>query len=166
MGGKRSDAQKAAIVVRRQQVIKLRVSGASLRKIAEALNVSYQQVKRDFDGAMKELNEDNFIAAGHAQVIINGRLETIIDSLWDRAIKGDLKALDRVLRATDMQARLHGLYQPAAGDGSPPTGDGGAEIVTARHTKIIIERREERPKLLSDVLDELYPYDAEAEPES
>jgi hypothetical protein len=88
----------------------MRREGHSWQAIASRLGYSspssaYNAFKtardRNLSGDLEEL-----------RALENDRLDMIQYSLWDRAVSGDLKALDLVLKVIDRRCRLNGLYAP------------------------------------------------------
>jgi hypothetical protein len=57
------------------------------------------------------------------------RIERLLASLWAKALKGDLFAMDRITKLLERQARLHGLDAPTRQELSGP--EGGAIEVKA-----------------------------------
>ena len=47
------------------------------------------------------------------------RLETLLEAIWDAACRGELQAIDRVLRVLDRQAKLLGLDLPRQPEDPP-----------------------------------------------
>lgn len=94
---------------RRKIVAANLVAGASYRDIAEHLGVGKSTVNRDVK-ALKEqwyqqAQEDIEQFMGlHAR-----RLDRLLYALMEKALNGDVKAVDRVLAIMDRQAALHGV---------------------------------------------------------
>lgn len=100
----------ALVETRRNRVFELLVEGMSQRAIADKMGISKAQVCRDRDARLKEL------AAAHPHTeqyryLQAWRLERAISAVYPLAISNppDLKAVDRLTRLFERQARLLGL---------------------------------------------------------
>lgn len=100
--------RKNAIVVaeRDRQVLELRKAGVGVVEIAERFGISHgrvsQIVKRALTLAITEPAEEVIRLEVE-------RLDGLLVAMWPQARKGDLKAVDRVLRIMERRARLLGL---------------------------------------------------------
>lgn len=96
---------------RRAKALELRKAGATYDQIANQLGFSNRgNAQRAVQTALKE------ITAEPAREVITlevERLDAMLLGLWPRARKGDLGAIDRVLRIQERRARLLGLDSPA-----------------------------------------------------
>jgi hypothetical protein len=63
------------------------------------------------------------VAPAHAEVIAVelARLDALLSGLWPKARRGDVQAVDRVLKIDERRAELRALVpRPAPAAGSPP----------------------------------------------
>jgi hypothetical protein len=95
------------------KVLELRLSGMRFRGIAKAtgrpLSVCYNALQRGLDEFREESKERIRVARALESV----RLDELHKALWDRALKGNLRAVERVLKIMERRARLFGLDAPA-----------------------------------------------------
>lgn len=105
-----------------QEVLKLRLAGASFRAIARNLECSvgaaYKACMRAIERQMKEIGED-------ADTVLHlelQRLDSMLLGAWPKAVAGDLSAVDRVLRIMERRARYLGLDAPVRRELSGPEG--------------------------------------------
>lgn len=92
------------------EALRLRSQGLTYREIAARLNVdhstAYRRVQRALDAVpLEDVTSYRTLEAE--------RLDALQVAIWDRAIEGDLKALDRVLAIISRRAKLLGLDQPS-----------------------------------------------------
>lgn len=115
-----SSARDVSIAERRSMCIELRKAGMSYSDISDAVikhfglsnlpagydeKRAHKDVMAVLELTRKEMFED-------AQTIIElelERLDEILMSLWDRALGGDLKAVDKVLAVMQRRAKMLGL---------------------------------------------------------
>ena len=94
------------------QCLHLRMAGYSHREIAAQLGIApssaYKRVRHAFD----EVNKHNLDTAEQLRALELLRLDELLSALWDTAIAGDLKAVDRVLKVMERRAKLLGLDAP------------------------------------------------------
>lgn len=87
------------------EVLALRVRGVAFRDIEKRLNIthSYRIYKRALDRSPSEqLRRDALILEGE-------RLDQLQDNLWDRALIGDARAVEVVLKVLERRAKVFGL---------------------------------------------------------
>ena len=56
---KHKDKHDAEVLARQLKALEYRIGGWSYRKIGEKLGISYEQVRRDVDGELKRLADEN-----------------------------------------------------------------------------------------------------------
>lgn len=135
MGRSKTNGQLIETAERRNFVLRLRKSGATLREIAnqaqqyfgadqlpqgwDSLYVA-KDIKRELERVKAERDEsvDEIIA------LEIERLDRLFMAMWQRALQGDEKAIDRCLRIMQRRADLLGLDAPKrqelAGPGGGP----------------------------------------------
>lgn len=109
---------------RDQKAIALRRSGMCYSEIAARVGYAnrsgaYKAVMRVLEEIAKETAED----ASHIRSIELQRLDDLLKAVWDTALAGDPKAIDRVLKIMDRRARFLGLDAPTKQEVSGPDGD-------------------------------------------
>lgn len=107
----------AAVLQREQDALELKRAGVTYDVIAERLKFAnrggaYKAVQRALVRTMQE-------PADELRTIELDRLERLHFAAWAKAINGDLRAIDRVLRIAERRAKLLGLdvALPGAGKG-------------------------------------------------
>jgi hypothetical protein len=92
--------------------LRLRLAGYSHRDIAAQLGVAPSSAYKRVRHALDELNKTNLESAEQLRALELLRLDELLSSLWDTAIAGDLRAVDRVLKVMERRAKLLGLDAP------------------------------------------------------
>ena len=108
----KNDVNTIDIEKRRHNVLQYRTQGLSLRAIGLKLKVSYQTVANDLKETLAQLQTTSI---EHAQVLRElelQRLDGLIEIASKQATKGDLSAIDRVLKLSQERSKLLGLYAP------------------------------------------------------
>lgn len=112
MGSNHTAAKKAEIDLRRQKVATMVLGRYTQRQIADALGVSQTLVHKDMVAIREEWRErraqdyDGWVAEELAS------LDRMQHTLWPDVLKGEDKAIGRVLSIMDRRAKLLGLDQP------------------------------------------------------
>lgn len=120
-----SKAQRAATAKRRSQAIALRLAGMDYQTIAERLDYADRgAASKDVHRALEANLEAESVAAATLRELEVQRLDRMQAAAWAKAAKGDLKAIETVLKVIDRRARLLGLDRPArteitGADGGP-----------------------------------------------
>lgn len=95
-----------------QQVraLNMKLGGATEREIAEKLGVGKSTAHRYLADALAELKREP------AELVIDQelrRLDKMLMALWPKAIRGEEKAIDRVLKLMDRRAKYYALDELA-----------------------------------------------------
>ncbi|MFF4409825.1 hypothetical protein [Streptomyces sp. NPDC001404] len=120
-----SKAQRAATAQRRAQAIALRLAGMDYQTISERLGYADRgAASKDVHRALESALEAESAAAETLRELEVQRLDRMQAAAWAKAAKGDLKAIETVLKVIDRRARLLGLDKPArteltGADGGP-----------------------------------------------
>ncbi|MDX3165849.1 hypothetical protein PV516_18865 [Streptomyces scabiei] len=120
-----SKAQRAATAKRRSQAIALRLAGMDYQTIAERLDYADRgAASKDVHRALEANLEAESAAAATLRELEVQRLDRMQAAAWAKAAKGDLKAIETVLKVIDRRARLLGLDRPirteiTGADGGP-----------------------------------------------
>lgn len=119
---------------RQQQAVELRRSGRSYREIAHAVGISVASAHRLVGTAIAEARTTVREDVVELRALELSRLDGLMVALWPKARRGELSAVDRVLKIMERRAKLLGLDAPvklartnAAGD--EDEGDGTRYIV-------------------------------------
>lgn len=104
--------EKIGYLERRPQVLAMRKGGASLRQIADHFGISHEQVRQDIKAALADIIAETRDAAEEYRALELDRLDALHLALWPQATKGNLGAVDRVLRVMQRRADLLGLDAP------------------------------------------------------
>lgn len=160
-GGWRGTAPTSPSRVRRAgrqaEALRLRIEGASSVEIAAALGVSRVTAWRLVSAALADLKAEIDESSETLRAIEAGRLNAITEILWPRVLDGDLKAIDRVLRARESFRRLTGLdlvHEPVT-QGPPATyvlASGDVSLVPPGVSWIDTRLPSQRPELMRPVV--------------
>ena len=107
----------------RQQALTLRRGGASFQSIANQLGVSKSTAHKAVSTALAALREQNDELAKALQTLEADRLDVLQLGIWTDAARGDLAAIQTVLRIMERRARLLGLDAPTKVAPTSPQGD-------------------------------------------
>lgn len=104
---------------RRAIVLELRERGASYRQIAQTMHQQYphrissayteRQVHTDVTIALQELRDKMAVSADHVRTLELNRLDKLMLTYYGKALSGDHKALDSVLKIQAREALYLGL---------------------------------------------------------
>lgn len=107
---------------RRRQALELRKGGVHFQVIAEQLG--YPAAGNAYRAIMKALKATLQEPADEVRALELERLDRMLLGVWSKAVGGDLKAIDRVLRIMERRAMYLGLDSPQkmtlAGDPDHP----------------------------------------------
>ena len=110
-------SKRAAITEKRRHALKLRMKGLTFSDIAR--QVGYAAPSGAYKAVRAALQSDGGAAAGEIRELHMARLDTLLGAIWDAACRGELQAVDRVLRVLDRQAKLLGLDLPRQPEDPP-----------------------------------------------
>lgn len=116
--GVKSQKKSVEIMERRRIAVKLRLDGYTYREIADAmfglsakdqvtLPDSYDEryACRDVNSAIQEMKDELIETADMLRVMELANCDRLQNAIMDRALKGDLKAIDRVLSIMNQRAK-------------------------------------------------------------
>lgn len=95
---------------RESRVLQLRIAGASFDRIAGA--VGYTDRGGAYKAYQRALARVHAEPAAELREVASARLDQMLSSVWAKAVKGDLAAVDRVLKIEERRAKLFGLDSP------------------------------------------------------
>ena len=108
----KTDQRSATAAERRQQCFALRLTGCTYQAIADQVGVSRQAchglVKRELVRLTLETEKD----ASELRALELERLDSLTQACWEKALGGDLGAVDRLLKISERRARFLGLDSP------------------------------------------------------
>ena len=94
---------------RKKEALQLRLEGKTYTEIAEHMGKSVSTVHGYVTGSLAEVTKED---AQQLRDVEAARLDALQHAIWDKAIDGDLSAIDRVIKIIDRRARLLGLDAP------------------------------------------------------
>lgn len=106
MAAKKTQSQPT--VEQRKQILELRRAGLSYSDIATQLGIGNRNTIRDIYLAELGLGADEELVA-ELRAIESDRLDRLQRSIWGKAVGGDLRAMQSILRIMERRAKLHGL---------------------------------------------------------
>lgn len=105
-----SKAQQAATAARRTKAIALRLAGVDFETIADRLDyASRQAAAKDVRRALEEYRAEESAAVEAWRELEGQRLNRLQAAAWSAAVKGDLKAIETVLKVMAQRSKLLGL---------------------------------------------------------
>lgn len=112
-------AKRAAVAERRVKAINLRLAGVDWQTIADKLGYTSRGAAcQDVTRAFEQRRKAEGRAAEEMRHVETERLDRLQAAVWGRALKGDLKAVETVLRIMARRALLNGLDAPTKADTS------------------------------------------------
>lgn len=118
-----SKAQRAQTAERRKKAITLRLAGMDWQSIADQLGYSTRGAAcTDVARALEVNLAEQTQAADTLREVESLRLDRLQAAAWPAAVKGDLKAIDTVLKVIDRRVKLQGLDMPLRAELSGPDG--------------------------------------------
>lgn len=96
----------------RIKALQLRMGGLAYHEIAEQLHVSRHAVADLIDGALAGAEIAQRETIVQMRDLENTRLDRLQAAYWSKALRGDQRAFDNVLKVHDRRSRLNGLAAP------------------------------------------------------
>ena len=121
--------------------ISLRREGQSFAQIGQALGITKQSAHNLVKTALDRLADETREVTAQWRALEADRLDCLQVAAWDKAIEGDLPAVDRVLKIMERRAKLLALDQPIK---VAQTTTDGNEGDPARIASMTPEEREAR----------------------
>lgn len=116
---------------RKKEALQLRLEGKTYTEIAERMGKSVSTVHGYVADSLAEVTKED---AQQLRDVEAARLDALQHAIWDKAIGGDLSAMDRVIKIIDRRARLLGLDAPqqvAVNNGADVDIDGAVDKLIA-----------------------------------
>jgi hypothetical protein len=108
-----SRAQRTVVADRRTKLLQMRLAGVDYDTIADRLDYgSASAARKDFTRAMRETLELEAEKADELRTLELQRLDRLQAAAWADALKGNLRAIETVLKVVDRRCRLLGLDAP------------------------------------------------------
>lgn len=109
--------QAETIAERRKIALQLRQAGFTYRDLAVALTnkgfpCKFTTAYKDVRHCLKEISKQTHEEAEELRVLELSRLDTLLRSIWTKAIKGDMNAIDRSLKISERRCKLLGIDAP------------------------------------------------------
>lgn len=106
---KQDVAKQTEMAERAKKVLRLKLSGASYPEIAEVLEISMSTAHGDIQRAIRNIPKSEADQYREEELM---KLDRLQRSVWEEALGGDHKAIDRVLKIIDRRAKFLGLDAP------------------------------------------------------
>lgn len=118
--------------------------GLTQRKLAEALGVSLGTINSDVKTIFERLKLEQVTTADETRLLMIARIDTLLNGLWEQAIKGDFKAIEAIDRLEERRAKLTGAYAPEvweiSGRGGKPIEYQDVEALRQKRWMAVTER--------------------------
>jgi hypothetical protein len=122
-----------------RQVLKFRQGGLTFDQIAQRLGYSHPSgAHTAFRRAMERIADESQASEGRA--LHRVRLETALSAIWDKVLKGDLQAINTMLKILERDAKLYGLDAPVKSEVEVMSYDG--DLLRQRTREIVQAIRE------------------------
>jgi hypothetical protein len=105
-------ARAARGLEHQRQALELRRAGLGYEAIGERLGLKKSQAHRLVTRALEEARAQVTANADELRAEELSRLDGMLQGLWPRARKGEVSAVDRVLKIAERRAKLLGLDAP------------------------------------------------------
>lgn len=123
--GNRTSAAKARSIERQVLALDLRRRGLSYPAIAAQLGIGKSQAHRLVAAGLEGARAQIAASSTDLKAEELSRLDGMLEGIWRKARRGDVQAIDRVLKIGERRARLLGLDAPVrtalegGGEGAP-----------------------------------------------
>ncbi len=106
-----------------RKALELRTLGLSYQQIGGQLSVSKTAAFKSVAKALSEIEEETRQLAKLNKTLDLQRLDWIIREAMKLALKGDLQAMDRIMKAIDQRAKIYGFEAPKKIAHTTPDGE-------------------------------------------
>ncbi|WP_422473334.1 hypothetical protein [Endozoicomonas sp. ALB032] len=107
----------------KRKSLELRTLGLSYQQIGDQLSVSKTAAYKAVKNALQEIQEETRQLAKLNKTLDLQRLDWIIREAMKLALKGDLQAMDRIMKAIDQRAKIYGFEAPQKIAHTTPDGE-------------------------------------------
>jgi hypothetical protein len=115
---------KIDVAMRKRDALEFRARGMTYREVHQALIMKYgkdalpdsydeRNCYADVQDELSKITLVNPESAKMMRMLMAERLDKMMLVIFNEALGGNLKAVDRVLKIEDFRARLFGLYEPS-----------------------------------------------------
>lgn len=104
-----TSARKVQALEREEQILQLRIGGARYQQIADRLGIVPSTVGRALQRGMARWQAQADDLASELIWLQLERLDRLLLGIWPEAVKGNVAAIDRVLKIEERRAKLMGL---------------------------------------------------------
>lgn len=104
-----TSARKVQALEREERILQLRIGGARYQQIADALGIVPSTVGRALQRGMARWQAQADDLASELIWLQLERLDRLLLGIWPEAVKGNVAAIDRVLKIEERRAKLMGL---------------------------------------------------------
>lgn len=119
----KTSARRVLAREREREAVQLRIAGASYDEIARHLGIRRGSAHRIVQRVLARLSAQTGELAEEVRRLELERLDALWRALYERAVNGDLPAVDRALHIMERRARLLGLDAPTKVAPTDPTGE-------------------------------------------
>lgn len=126
-------AEKSEAKERRGKALELHLAGASYQAIADLLGYASRGSAHD---AVKTALGDIAPDSSQYQATAVARVDAMLNGIWHKARRGDVQAIDRVLK---LEERREALLEAEAAGATPEVSTGGSKLAKLR--AIHVEQR-------------------------
>jgi len=112
----KTSPRRVRAAYRKQEVLRLRIAGASYRIIAEELGISRERVRKIVVEMLSTLSDVTDELREELRRLELERLDRMQLALWANAMQGDYAAVDRILKIMQRRAELCGLDAERKGE--------------------------------------------------
>ena len=131
----KTSGERLTAAQRRSQALALRRQGETLKTIAGELGCGVTRVHQYVAAELQKLNEQAGEDARLMRKLEAERLDRATTGIWPKVIRGDLLAIDRLIKIMERRAKLFGLDGPTKTAATDNYGDnpprGGVVLVPA-----------------------------------
>lgn len=117
------NARSVIKLQRQQAALELRRSGLSYSEIAHRIGIGKTTAHRLIEDAIREASATINDEAREMKALELSRLDGMLAGLWTDARRGNVQAVDRVLKIMERRAKLLGLDAPVKVASTTPAGD-------------------------------------------
>lgn len=153
----RQTGEKERVALRRREVMRLRVRGNTLDEITDQWNtanpeqiVSRATIANDVKESLRRSVEDNKLDTNQYRELLLARLDAALkaDKFQAQIEKGNLLAIDRLIKLTERYSKLLGTDAPTKVANTDPTGEkeamGLSDEERADRIKELLRKAQER----------------------
>ena len=126
MGTSKTAPRRLTAAERRREAVRLRREGETLDRIADELGCSRPAVIKHIRTALADLAESTQAETVEWRAIELERLDALQRAIWDKAMDGDVAAIDRMLRIMERRSKLLALDAPTKIATTTPDGEASA----------------------------------------